>query len=561
MLLSIVSGTYNRLPSLSKMLDSARRQIPDGIDHEFVIIDGGSVDGTLEWARQQPDVVLIEHGSLKGALRAFTDGGYAARGEYVILSNDDVEFLPGSIMPGIVHLETHPACGAIGYQDNRQAPGYEGQGYKVQTIGIIVDGKEQQAPYAQVGMFRKWIGDAAGWWGADDATMGQGSVYGGDNWLSARIYEMGYVVNEVPACRVRDSVIDDDLRRINYRNERKNPGVYYKAFPTPPVFKMGVIPENNERLRILYLPIYEKRYGKYKHGLREALTHYGLVYELDYVNADFDLEAIVKAWQPHLMVSQFHSPDGLPLDELVNARRAKPDMLVVNWNGDVYEDKLLSERMIAYLRHVDWQLVVNASVIPVYEAHGIRSAYWQVAYEPIDESKLPQVLRHDVVFLANAYTPERRELGAALQALPGVNVGLYGRGWSWANGETIYNFEAGAALYRNAKIAIGDNQYIESRGFVSNRLFEALANGAFLLQQRIDGLEDLTGYRDGVHYVSWEDTADLQAKIKKWTQSRYDKQRREIARAGQAFTRDMHSFDRRVQELFETILVRGRERV
>lgn len=562
-LISLVTGTWNRHKLLIQMIDSFRRNMADGIDYDIICVDGGSVDGTIEWCLQQPDVKLIQQGELLGAIRAFDAGAQASEADYVLLANDDIIFAPGSVLPAIVHLEQHPGCGAVAFMDNRPAPGYNNRDYKVQGITIIDgNGKEVQAPYPQVGLIRRSVGDLAGWWGSEDPIMSQGDTYGGDSFLGACIYELGYTVNSVDACKVRDLVADDDLRQINDRKERKKPGMYYQRFKTPPVF--GSQPHKHardgERLRILYLPIYEKRYGKYKHGLRQALQRYGLVYELDYINAQFDLEAIVKTWQPHIMVSQFHSPDGLPLPDLVQARQAKPDMLVVNWNGDVYEDKLTDPRMIAYLKHVDWQLVVNASVIPVYQAHGIPSAYWQVAYEPIDESKLPAVLRHDVVFLANAYTPERRALGAALLNMSGVNVGLYGRGWQWANGETIYNFEAGAALYRSAKIAIGDNQYLNSWGFVSNRLFEALANGVFLLQQRVDGLEDLTGYRDGVHYVSWEDSADLQAKIKKWMQPRYDKQRVEIARAGQAFTRDMHSFDRRVQELFETILVRERER-
>lgn len=563
-LISLVTGTYQRYKLLTQMVDSFRQNMSDGIEYDIIVVDGGSTDGTIEWAKQQPDVKLIEQGELLGAIRAFDAGAKASTATYVLLANDDVLLHPGSVLPAIVLLEQQPRCGAVAFMDNRAAPGYNNRDYKVQGITIIADnGKEVQAPYPQVGLIRRSIGDLAGWWGSDDPIMSQGDTYGGDSYLGARIYELGYAVFSVDACKVTDLVADDELRKINDRKERKRPGMYYQRFKTPPVFGSTPIRQDveQERLRILYLPIYERRYGKYKHGLRQALQNYGLVYELDYINESYDLEAIVKAWQPHLMLTQFHSPDGLPLDELVNARKAKPDMLVVNWNGDVYEDKLVNNRMLAYLKHVDWQLVVNASVIPIYEAHGIASVYWQVAFEPIDEDKLPQVLHHDVVFLANAYTPERRALGQALSSMSGVNVGLYGRGWQWANGETIYNFDAGAALYRGAKIAIGDNQYLSSRGFVSNRLFEALANGVFLLQQRIDGLEELTGYVDGVHYVSWEDTADLQAKIKKWTQPRYDKQRQQIARAGQAFTRDMHSFDRRVQELFETILVREKERV
>ncbi len=164
------------------------------------------------------------------------------------------------------------------------------------------------------------------------------------------------------------------------------------------------------------------------------------------------------------------------------------------------------------------------------------------------------VAAHDVVWLANGYTDERKRLGELLRAMQGVNVGLYGTGWRMPNGNTTYNFAAGAALYRKAKIALGDNQYADQRGFVSNRIFEALANGAFLLHQRVDGLEELTGLQAGVHYVEWTTPQDLQQKIRWWLNPKHAAERKIIAQAGEKFVRAQHSFDARVRDLFERIL-------
>jgi len=108
MLLSVVTGTYNRRESLAQMIASARREIPRGIAYEFVVVDGGSTDGTLEWCKQQPDVYLIQHGALLGAIRAFCDGARTARGEYVLLANDDIEFRPYSIIAAISFRDLLP---------------------------------------------------------------------------------------------------------------------------------------------------------------------------------------------------------------------------------------------------------------------------------------------------------------------------------------------------------------------------------------------------------------------------------------------------------------------
>lgn len=561
-LISLVSGTFNRLPSLKAMIDSFRSCMITGIEWEVIIVDGGSTDGTIRWCKSQPDITLVEQGELLGAIAAFDAGAYTANGEYVLLANDDITFIPGSVLPAIIHLESNPLCGAVAFADDRLAEKSENgeryaEDFKVQTMTVREGRKEVSKPYAQVGLVRRWLGDAAGWWGSQDAVMGwRGSTYGGDNFLSARIYELGYTVDPVKGCYVHDDVKSDDLRQRNYQVEQTNPGAYYKRFPKPPTFTGIPQLENpqQERLRVLYLPIYEKYCGKYKWGLREALQRVGLVVEIDYVNEDSNLSAIAAHFQPHLILTQVHSPDGIPADVIARMREACPTAVLVNWNGDVYTHGLTTSEMLGYLRLFDMQLSVNESAVNTLRENGIRAAYWQIGYEPLDESLIPPAIRHDVVFLANGYSEKRTKLGQILQNMAGVNVGIYGRGWRYANGDTTYKFYEGAAIYRNAKIAIGDNQYADQRGFVSNRIFEALANGVFLLHQRIDGLEELTGLVDGVHYCAWSDENDLQKAIRYWLASKRDSQRTAIAAAGQAFVRKYHSFDARVTELLESIL-------
>lgn len=122
MLVSIVSGTYDRLESLVRMVESARACVPFGIAYEIVIVDGGSQDGTIQWCGRQKDIRLIQHGELRGAINAFCDGAKAAQGDYVILANDDITFLPGSILAAIVHMETNEHCGAVAFMDDRPLP-------------------------------------------------------------------------------------------------------------------------------------------------------------------------------------------------------------------------------------------------------------------------------------------------------------------------------------------------------------------------------------------------------------------------------------------------------
>jgi glycosyltransferase involved in cell wall biosynthesis len=538
MILSLITGTYNRLTYLIKMVDTFRANIPNNFDYEIIVVDGGSTDGTIRWLNKQSDIKVINHGALLGAIRAFCDGGFAASGKYVLFANDDIEFLDGSIMPAILYLEENMTCGAVAFSDNRNTPDYQIQNMSVQVNGVVT-----HLPYAQVGMYRKWLGDLCNWWGYGDIDA---NTYGGDNYLSARIYEMGYSVDAVASCKVTDLVAKDDLRQRNENIEAQRRG-YYARYPLPPIKKDYLVSPNldSKQLRVVYMPIYDPDYhavvSRTKKGLRQALSKKSIVWEVDYLNSAYDLADICRQFQPHMILTQSHNT---PID-LAPAKAVKPDVLVVNWNGDVWRNNLLAPEMLTWIKaQVDIQLTVNQSVLSEYEKEGIFARYWQIGFE---SDAMPISMNpYDVVFMGSNYSEKRQALGDFLKSLP-YNVGLYGRNWKDRYGDTTYQFDKNASIVQNAKIVIGDNQFPDEYGFVSNRWFETLASGAFLLHQRVKGIEELTGYIDGVHYVAWDDFDDLKEKIAYWLAR--DNERGTIADTAYTFTRKHHSFDSRVKEL------------
>lgn len=560
-LLSIITGTYNRLSLLQQMVQSVRRSLYRGLSYEFVIVDGGSTDGTIEWCQSQGDIRLISHGELRGAIRAFCDGAYAASGQYVLFCNDDVEFIDTSILRAINYLETNLTCGAVAFADDRPAEG-KPAGYHVQTQTYLKDGQPVHLPYAQVGLFRRWLGDVCGWWGADDPQF-VSNTYGGDNYLSARIVEYGYSVDAVEGVRVKDLVAKDSLREQNAELEdrlTKSGGGYYARFATPPaVLSSPAFDSIQEKagLRFLYCPIFESRVYPHhpiqKRGLREALSRIGHVVEVDYLNEPYDLCELVSNWQPDFLITQCQRSK----IDLTEARRICPSMTVLNWNGDVYLDALIDPITMTWLQqNADVQLVVNAAALPHYERAGIKAAYWQCGYEPVNGT-LEIGESPDVVFMGSAYSPQRLELATFLTGLP-HKVILVGTGWVNFKenvGNCTYDFETSNAVRRGCKIEVGDNQWMTDTAFVSNRMFDCLAaGGALLLHQTVPALEEYTGLKAGTHYIEWTDYDDLKAKIAYYLDPKHEKARQRIVKTAATYVREYHSFDARVKELFHQIL-------
>lgn len=609
--ISIVSGTYNRLKYLKKMVSSVRNSFVNihGLEYEIVLVDGGSKDGSQEWCKKQPDIKLVEHGKLLGAVKAFNDGAFAANGKYIIMANDDIEFVDNSIVVAYIYMENHPRCGGGAFYQNRNGKDWHVEGMPaVQIVNKVRrTGKQIHIPYAQVGIFHKWLGDKVHWWcdeqefaihltRQDYAEIGDGRsglhTYGGDNELSARIIDLGFTIDPIPNAKISDSEANDELRKINNISGGKDPKsvrghhpdswkwgrkwfrrnmkLGYRDLAGPIIKEKPMIsnpyPEVGKE-RVLYLPLFEQGWQvqkEQKRGLRDALAKVAIVYEYDYM-AKFDrrgkkrmmheLEKICLEFKPTIVLCQLHNSDQIGAEDIQTLRQKCFDNTrFVNWNGDYWPGQLLDGKGLILARSFDLTTSVNRDVVEKHQGQGINTQYWQIGWEPEGRGYEPETF-HDIVFLASGYSEKRQKLGKFLARQP-YSFGLYGHGWpdKMAKGENLYNFSEACKIYRGAKIAIGDSQWPES-GFVSNRIMQILAAGnCALCHQWFRGIEQL-GLHNELNCLIWQNFDDLEQILKFWLSDDNMPKLSEIAANGENLGVINHSFENRVAELWEMLEV------
>lgn len=111
--LSIIIVSHNSLFYMMKTLSSLSRNLGP-LDHEIIVVDNDSSDGSVEAVKQEyPTVKLIALPENVGFARANNEGAEQASGHYLLMLNNDTNVPAGAVERLIKVKKSHPDIGIV----------------------------------------------------------------------------------------------------------------------------------------------------------------------------------------------------------------------------------------------------------------------------------------------------------------------------------------------------------------------------------------------------------------------------------------------------------------
>ena len=123
MTVSVVTINYNHADGLRRTIESVVAQTSK--DYEFIVIDGGSADGSVDVIKEYADKIDYWVSEPDGGIYpAMNKGVRVAHGEYCIFMNSGDEFYTKDVIESIVNLQINEdiVCGDICFGEKNISP-------------------------------------------------------------------------------------------------------------------------------------------------------------------------------------------------------------------------------------------------------------------------------------------------------------------------------------------------------------------------------------------------------------------------------------------------------
>jgi GT2 family glycosyltransferase len=135
---SVLVVSWNTRELTAACLDSLPVAVDEGTTFETIVVDNGSIDGSVEMLRARADVQLVENRENRGFAAAVNQAYARSRGELVLLLNSDIEFKPAGLSSLVRFLDAHAEAAGVGPRYLNPDGSPQDFHFRFPTFGMLV---------------------------------------------------------------------------------------------------------------------------------------------------------------------------------------------------------------------------------------------------------------------------------------------------------------------------------------------------------------------------------------------------------------------------------------
>ena len=293
-------------------------------------------------------------------------------------------------------------------------------------------------------------------------------------------------------------------------------------------------------MKILYVGKFEKSHRTQNYVIHslEQLGHQVVKFNDREMNTDGQL--LVRDYSTYDFVL-FSKNRAKKLAKFIDYLKQQ-EVLTVCWQWDVYG--IPERRKFPVEINCDLYLSSNPADASHHSNHSVLR---QGIHNPESEMFFAdegEGFKYPVSFVGHngrGFQPGRRSLVEFLKRTYGTNFHHF---------TTVRGFKLNEVLARS-RVVVGDSYPLPGVKYWSNRVYEILGRGGFLLHPRTEGLEE--EFEEGVHYVAYERGNYQQLFEMVNYYLKHDEEREAIRRAGFLHVNQNYTYTDRVKELIEIV--------
>ena len=250
--------------------------------------------------------------------------------------------------------------------------------------------------------------------------------------------------------------------------------------------------------------------------------------------------------------------------EVLSAIKAETGAVLVNYaTDDPFNRRLTTPELLRSIPLYDLFASTKRAISKDLKSAGAREVrYVRFGYKPsVHFPDFPTTDRErrrfgaEVAFVGEGDADRRPFLRALVEAIPNIDLALYGGLWS--KDARLRKYFRGSVRGRDFRMALGGAKIVvnlvrrENRDDHVMRTFEAPACGAFVLHERTDSHLEI--FEEGRNAAFFESTEELIDKVRYYLG--HDREREQIRQAGYQLTVSAgHTYRQRLEEIIEYAL-------